>query len=73
MKGRDRTQLHSIQPLAFLEETVQLPHLRHCNLRPSVFLDHAFDLFSKRFDVLWLGGKVEQRVCETLFIVSKPK
>ena len=68
MKRRQRTQINSIQPLAFLEETVQLPHLRHRDLRPSVLLDYAFDLFSKGFDVLWLSGKVEQCVREALFI-----
>ena len=73
MKGRDRTQVNPIQPLAFFEETVQLPHIRHRNLRPPILFNHAFYFFSERLNVLWLCGKVEQRVREALFIGSKQK
>ena len=70
---RDRTHFIPIQPQAFLEETVQLPHLRHRSLRPPILLDYAFYLFSEWLNVLWLGSKVEQCVSEGLSIDSHQK
>jgi len=41
-----RTQLETIQPDRFLEETVDLPHIVHGSFGPSFFGNDPLDFFT---------------------------
>ena len=66
MNATAATDVHPFDALALLEEAIDFPHLAHCNLRPSVLLNDAFNLLTKGLDVLRIRCKIKERLSEKL-------
>jgi hypothetical protein len=65
-KAAATTGGHPFDALALLEEAIDLPHLAHCNLRPSILLNDILNLLTKRLDVLRIRRKIKECLSEKL-------
>jgi hypothetical protein len=66
MNARNITSVYPFDALALLQEAIDLPHLAHCNLRPSVLLNDTLNFLTKRLDVLRVRCKAIERLSEQL-------
>jgi hypothetical protein len=66
MNLETRTAVNAFHTLALLEEAVHFSHLVHCSFRPSLLLNDAFNLVTKRANILRIRRKVEERMSEAL-------
>ena len=63
---RGRTEADAVEPLAFAEDAVELPHLPKRSLRPAMFGDDRLNLRPESFDPFRMPREVVQDVRDTL-------